>query len=227
MRSGARYCIIAVCMLMVMAIAGGCRSRVATPVLPVEEMHIRRVMMVPFQNLERIYGTNASFTCPLSCNTYFTGPLADGAEVFMTEGLFERMQRRGQIEVLPPEQALGAQASLLRSSKSELSELNLLLESGRDLKADTILLSRLYRFTERQGTPYAADRPASVTFDILLIRTEDGRLLWEGHFNETQHPLTENLLNIDDFFRQKGRWLTARDLAGIGLDKVLQRFPIQ
>lgn len=227
MGSGALYRIMAFCSLVVTAIGGGCSSRAATPVLPVEGMHIQRVMMAPFQNLERIYGTNASFTCPLSGNTYFTGQVADGAEDFMTEQLLERLQRRRQIEVLPPEQALGAQASLLRSSKSELSELNLLLESGRALKADAVFLTRLYRFTERQGTPYAADRPAAVTFDILLVRTEDGRLLWEGHFNETQHPLTENLLNLQDFFRQKGRWLTARELSGIGLDKVLERFPIQ
>jgi len=212
-------------LLPVLAICWGCSSRVPGPVAADRQAEVQRVVMAPFQNMERIYGANASFTCPLCGNTYFIGQVAEGGEEFMTEQLFEHLRRRSQIETLPPEQVEGARASVLRSSSSsELSELQLLLESGRALKAEAVIFGRVYRFGERQGTAFATDKPASVAFDVLMVSTDDGRLLWEGHFNETQRPLSDNLLNLDAFIQQKGRWLTARELAVIGLDKVMQRF---
>jgi hypothetical protein len=75
------------------------------------------------------------------------------------------------------------------------------------------------------GGKFSVDLPASVTFDMILINVADRRLLWEGHFNETQKSLFENLFDFGTFWKRKGKWLTVRELADTGLEKVLQTFP--
>jgi len=50
-------------------------------------------------------------------------------------------------------------------------------------------------------------------------------MVWEGKFDETQRPLTENLFKIGSFFRRKASWLTAAELASVGMDEMLRKFP--
>ncbi len=114
---------------------------------------------------------------------------------------------------------------LLSPDRGQPSELELVLETGRQLSADAVLMGRVYRFRERLGSAYSADSPASVSFDVLLISMEDGRVLWHGRFEETQQPLSENLFTINSFFKRKARWLTAEELADDGLREVLTTFP--
>jgi hypothetical protein len=71
------------------------------------------------------------------------------------------------------------------------------------------------------------DRPASVGFDVHLIRLRDGKIVWTGKFDETQRPLSENLLKMGSFIRRKGSWLTAEELSSVGMDEMLKRFPKQ
>jgi hypothetical protein len=53
----------------------------------------------------------------------------------------------------------------------------------------------------------------------------DGRTIWDGSFDETQQPLFENLFNLSAFFKRKGKWITAEELAFSGLEKVLETLP--
>jgi hypothetical protein len=80
-----------------------------------------------------------------------------------------------------------------------------------------VLVCFLYRFHERIGSRYAAEAPASVAFDLYLLRSVDGRVLWQGRFDETQRALSENLLDFNKFMKRKG-WISANDLALAGLD---------
>ncbi len=84
-----------------------------------------------------------------------------------------------------------------------------------------MLIGHLYRYREREGTDFAINRPASVAFDLYLIRPDDGAVLWKGRFDKTQKSLSENLLDIDTFLRGQGRWMTAERLAELGLEDVL------
>jgi hypothetical protein len=83
----------------------------------------------------------------------------------------------------------------------------------------------LFRFRERKGEPYAVQQPASVAFDIHLLRVQDGVLVWRGSFDKTQSALMENILQAPAFYREKGRWVTAEELAAEGLEQVLKSFP--
>jgi hypothetical protein len=69
------------------------------------------------------------------------------------------------------------------------------------------------------------ERPASVSFDLHLFRLRDEKMVWTGKFDETQKPLSENLLKIGSFFRRKARWLVAEELASVGMDEMLRKLP--
>jgi hypothetical protein len=64
-----------------------------------------------------------------------------------------------------------------------------------------------------------------VGFDVHLIRLRDEKIVWIGRFNETQRPLSENLLQIGSFFRRKASWLTAEELSSVGMDEMLKKLP--
>jgi hypothetical protein len=71
--------------------------------------------------------------------------------------------------------------------------------------------------------PTTAPEPttASVAFGIHFIRVADGRLIWVGHFDETQHSLSKNLFKLATFVRRGGGWLTAEQLATFGLRETM------
>ncbi len=63
-------------------------------------------------------------------------------------------------------------------------------------------------------------------FSIELRRAADGAVLWRGAYDETQQALSENLADAGTFFRGGGRWLTARELARLGVEELVRRFPV-
>ncbi len=117
-------------------------------------------------------------------------------------------------------------SGLLAGSKKTLQERNLQLEIGRALNADAIFAGYIYRFRERVGGEYSVDLPASVAFDIHLIRVEDGRVLWSAHLDETQKPLSDDLFRLGLFLRRKAKWITAKEMAISGLEDMFEDFYI-
>jgi hypothetical protein len=53
------------------------------------------------------------------------------------------------------------------------------------------------------------------------VTSDNASILWKGRFNKTQRSLSENLLDIRTFLKGKGRWMTADDLAGMGLKDLI------
>jgi hypothetical protein len=96
---------------------------------------------------------------------------------------------------------------------------------GGAFGVDGVLLGWVFKYEERIGSAIAVERPASVSFAIHLVGVKEGRILWRGFFQETQQPLSENILKFTAFLRSRGRWLTAKDLASVGMDEVLVSFP--
>ena len=100
-----------------------------------------------------------------------------------------------------------------------------LSEVGRELEAEGVVVGYVYRFRERKGVAYTVEQPASVTFDLHLLRVSDGALVWRGHFDKTQSSLMEDVFQLGAFFREKGRWVTAEELMDEGIEAVLETFP--
>jgi len=98
---------------------------------------------------------------------------------------------------------------------------------GSEIKVDSVLMGWIVRYSERVGNAWGACKPASVSFGVVLFDGRDGKVLWRGKFDETQKALSENVLNLGSFVRRGGRWLTARQLAADGVNRVLMNFPGQ
>ncbi len=98
--------------------------------------------------------------------------------------------------------------------------------AGEEAQAlDAVVTGVITRYANRDGTPLAADAPASVSFDVYLISIEDGKVLWSATFDETQEFLNENLLLIGRFIKGGGVWQSHDTLARIGMSRVLDTFP--
>jgi phosphatidylglycerophosphatase A len=96
---------------------------------------------------------------------------------------------------------------------------------AHELRSDSVLMGWVFRYGERVGNAWGARQPASVAFVALLFDGGDGKLLWRGRFDETQKPLSEDMMGLSSFVQRGGRWVTARELAADGVNRVLLSFP--
>lgn len=91
--------------------------------------------------------------------------------------------------------------------------------------ASHVLTGTVWRYRDRLGTPLAVQKAASVGFNVILVRTRDGAILWHRHFDKTQTSLSDNLLDAPMFVTKGMKWLTAEELASFGVEKTLRSFP--
>ncbi len=146
---------------------------------------------------------------------------AQGAQV-LTTLLYQRLKGNPLFYLVPENAALGLWAEVL-SEDTAARSFRLIARIGQKLGVDAVLYGKVFRYIERKGRGFAVVRPASVAFALILVRSKDAKVIWEGWFDETQRPLFENILAIRLY--RDIRWLTAKELAERGLDKVLKGFP--
>ena len=94
-------------------------------------------------------------------------------------------------------------------------------EVGIRLKVDGVVTGLVRTYREREGSKLGA-RPAAVGFEVYLVRPSDGAVLWTGEFFEEQKPLTQDLVG----FFEAGGFVTADELAELGVQKVMNAFPV-
>lgn len=162
--------------------------------------------------------------CPVCKGIYGGGEVAPGAQNILTRELYGKMEALGTFRVIPLDKLEEARS---RSDQMRL-ETNLVRSSiplGRELNADFVMVAHLFRFEQRVGSSIGVEKPASVAFDLHLIRIRDGARVWDGTFDETQKALFDNLLRAGSFFKEGAKWVTAEELSAVGMDKVLKNLP--
>jgi len=184
-----------------------------------------RIAVVPFQQILPEDLSQGVVRCPL-CGRIFGAAKADGnPEAFIEERFLKYLKEsKPTWNVIAGERVAGAYRQVSATSLKNPRR-QILRDVGNELGAEGIVVGYLYRFRERIGESFSVEQPASVAFEIHLIRVEDGALVWRGAFDRTQGSLMENLLQISYFFREKGRWVTAEELAAEGVKEVLKSFP--
>jgi len=161
---------------------------------------------------------------PLSGAIFKAEPVPEKAAIDLTGELFSEVLNSRKCRLIPPGQAKGVFSNLL-SSGAAASDIELFQEIGLAFSSDTILAGYVYRWKERVGTEYAIELPASVAFDLYLIRTKDRKIIWKARFDKTQRSLSENLFDLGTFVKSRGRWMSAKELAMVGLPQMLKTLP--
>ena len=162
--------------------------------------------------------------CPFCKGIYRKGDILPGSQNTLTRLLQEKMEVMGTFKVLPLEK-VGEALSQSERRQFEIRPMRSSIQIGKTLNMDFIFVEYLFRFEERIGSSIGAEKPASVGFDVHLIRLRDEKIVWEGRFDETQKPLSENLFKIGSFVRRKASWLTAEELSSVGMDEILKKLP--
>ena len=163
---------------------------------------------------------------PLSGNSFMAEPVPRDVVQEMTNLLFEKLLEEKRYQLITPGQAIGVFSSIVSSDQNlGMDPIKVLERVGKAFSADAVLVGYIYRWENRLGTDYAVDRPASVAFDLYLVRPADGLILWKATFDKTQRSLTENLYDLSTFVKGGGRWMTADKLGRVGLQELLSKMP--
>jgi len=179
--------------------------------------------ILPFL-IERVDDPSRGAVCPVCGGVYKRGNVLYGSQHTLAQLLQQKMDTLETFKILPLEKVEDIFFKADRG-QFELSPLRSAIQLGKELGVDFIFVGYLFRFEERVGSRIGVDRPASVGFDVHLLRVKDGKKVWEGKFDETQQALSENLLKIGSFVRRKASWLTAEELSSVGMDEMLKRLP--
>lgn len=91
--------------------------------------------------------------------------------------------------------------------------------------AQAVVTGRVTRYRGLDGKSLGASSPASVAFDVTLHAAPNGEPLWKADFDETQHPLSDNLFNAFRYPDGGTRWLTAEELVRWGAEAVAKDLP--
>ena len=179
--------------------------------------------ILPFL-IERMEDPSRGAVCLVCQGVYKRGNILSGSQRILAQLLQQKMDALETFKILPLERVEDI-FSKKDKGQFELRPLRSAIQLGKELNVDFIFVGYLFRFEERIGSRIGAERPASVGFDVHLLRVKDGKRVWDGKFDETQQALSENLLKIGDFIRRKASWLTAEELSSVGMDEMLKRFP--
>jgi TolB-like protein len=181
-----------------------------------------RIAVVSFQSLAPEEG-NTVF-CPVCHIGSSGGKILEGAEKIVEEIFVEKLGKVKGIEIIPSEKVQSVYRRV-SSEKLKSAFVENLRKVGNELGSDFMAIGYVYRYTERVGYKYSSERPASVVFEIHLVKTDDGSIIWRGFFDKTQKSLMENVFEISSFFKGGAKWITARQLTEQGMDEVFKTFP--
>jgi len=208
-------------------IYGGCHSQKAPVSFEMHtEMLINKVVVDGFHAAMSQGMQPDIIRDPLSGTAFMAEPVSQNVANKMTDILFNRVAAEKRYELVSPDQAKGVFSNIINADKNVvINPIEILQEVGNTFKADAVLTGYIYRWREREGSDYAANRPASVAFDLHLISPVEGTVLWKAKFDKTQRSLSENIFDLSTFIESKGRWMTVEKLAMLGLQKMLAEMP--
>ena len=202
--------------ILAVIVLSGCMSKEIAPESGYRLLGTEKILVLPFKDMTMIYGKGESVRCPVCGRVFITGKVPVDAAEKLTNSLISNLKSRKKYKIV---------TSSMVGEEQTFSERKLIVKIGREYNADAVIAGYFYRYKERVGTRYSVKSPASVAFGIHLLSVKDGRILWSGHFDETQHSLSENLFHLKTFIKRKASWITADEMAASGLEEILKTFP--
>ena len=182
-----------------------------------------RMAIIPLQAVLPKAESGNTVIGPLSGAVYFGGKIAKGGEKVVEELFIEKLKDFKEIEIIPQEKVEGIYKRVSAESL-KMPLLEILKKTGAELDADLIAVGYVFRYVERIGYDYSAEKTASVAFEINFVNPKDGSIFWRGIFDKTQKSLMEDVLQIASFYKGHGKWLTARELTKQGMNQAFKTF---
>ncbi len=136
----------------------------------------------------------------------------------VSEILIAAAARHGGWRLVDPDKVVAAAKG---SEAAVLPEAAIRVASG--VGADAALTATVSRFRERVGGDYGASEASSVGLELLVVSVKEKGVVWKADYAITQEPLAYNLWNLWQVLRGGPRWLTAAELARIGIDEAVGR----
>ena len=100
--------------------------------------------------------------------------------------------------------------------------LPLWVEYARKTSADILFIPQVLTWRDRQGSAAGVTEPAHVRLEFFLLNIKEGTIIGHSVYEVEQQGLTENLLNVGDFFKRQGKWVTAEELAREAMIKAVK-----
>ncbi len=152
-----------------------------------------------------------------------TGLSPDLAAQLLAAQFAQRLRERG-VDVIPaPDVARALEAAGIRGRLIPRQVAALVREK---FGADALLMGQLNRLAEREGGGAGATRGATIGFQADLFDTPGAARLWTGNVDETQRPLSENVLDAYRYPGGGSRWLTAEELLAWGAKQTTLQIPL-
>ena len=205
----------------------GCSTGVDQEPLPTPAWSPANVAVMTFRSVPPDPGTPGTACSPLTGAAYACG-IPDKetgvAERNLTESLLDILAQDAPFIVIPPMQ-MDPVFSRLEREDMGMPLAKAIAAAGKKVGADAVLVGHVYRWRQRVGGELAAEKPASVAFDLAMVRVSTGAVIWKNSFDRTQQSLSENLFNIGQFAQTGLRWVTVQELSRVGLQHLMRRFP--
>lgn len=206
-----------------MLFAAACASEKDRLRTDAEKAVLKRIAIVPFQRLAPDDSSSRAVRCPICGTVYPACELPQNAEMVVQDVFVEEFSAHKQWTVIPMDR-VSAVYNRISSQDLKDTPAEELSKVGKELEADGVVIGYVSCFRERKGYALSAERPASVTFGVYLVRVSDGAMVWGKIFDKTQQSLMENLFQASTFFKRP-KWLTARELAEEGVEEILKSYP--
>lgn len=144
-------------------------------------------------------------------------PPEDGAAI-VTAQIYRILAEQTEIRFVPDLTVVDTLT--MPELRAAETQLDTAVALGKAVGADAVIIGRVTRFSPRVGTAYGASAGASVAFELGIVSVASGEQIWNGEFEETQEALATNFLDFWMFWSTGPRWLTANELAGLGVERL-------
>lgn len=180
-------------------------------------------VVLPFINMAQVFGSNTGVRSPITSKVFVTGIVDNKAEQYMANELYRMIGRREGVKwgVIPDMDRF----TRFGKTHEGNGHIQYLRSIGRDEGTDTIMAGYIYAFRNRVGGSYGVEKPTQVIFELVLIRTDTGRIVWQRSFKETQKSLSEDLMKLKTFIKRRGKWISAKEMASGALKEMLKTLP--
>jgi hypothetical protein len=190
----------------------------ATPIqqgvsqFPGKLIGVQKIALIPFSSDQRYLEEEST-----------SDKIPSEKEQFLTDALYSQLVTKVKgVNIVTIENST-SQFVNVEKENPQLIYKDAALRVGKGLGADAVLIGIVIVYKEREGTGLSVISPASVAFDVQLLNTTNGETIWENYFTETQKPLFDNVTEVGKFFKRKGTWVTADEIATEGVQEVVDK----